>query len=163
MLSLSFRCGVKIVNTVEVPLYVKITCTKCHIEGSLEKINREYGLQHEILKGEIEQTDINKSNFADLRHIWEPCLRLDVLYLAFINARHSMEMQKMSGFGIRDCLTEASLGWICFETSNRDREFHTFNDKYVRDFIRRSIKSGREAALDRCFQIKEVGWKYNYY
>ena len=38
---LSFRCGVKIVNTVEVPLYVKFTCSKSHIKRSLEKTGRE--------------------------------------------------------------------------------------------------------------------------
>ena len=27
-----------------------------------------------------------------------------------------MELQNMSGFGIKDCLTEASLGWKCFGT-----------------------------------------------
>ena len=51
---LSFRCGVKIVNTCEVPQYVKFTCSKSHIKGSLEKIGREYGLQSELLEGEIE-------------------------------------------------------------------------------------------------------------
>ena len=40
LISLSFRCGVKIVNTVEVPQYVKFTCSKSHIKGSLEKIER---------------------------------------------------------------------------------------------------------------------------
>ena len=38
LISLSFRCGVKIVNTCEVPQYVKFTYTKSHIKGSLEKI-----------------------------------------------------------------------------------------------------------------------------
>ena len=94
MISLSFRCVVKIVNTVEVPQYVKFTCSKSHIKGSLEKIGREYGLQPEILKGKIEHSVINKSNFAELRNIWESYLKLDVLCLAFIYARHSMEKQK---------------------------------------------------------------------
>ena len=44
LISLSFRCGFKIVNTVEVPQYVKFTCSKSHIKGSLEKIGKEYGL-----------------------------------------------------------------------------------------------------------------------
>ena len=123
MISLSFRCGVKIVKTVEVRQYVKFTSSKSHIKGSLEKIGREYGLQPENLKGEIEHSVNNKNNFADLRRIWEPYLKLDVLCLAFIYARHSMEMQKMSGFGIKDCLTEAILGWKCFGTYNKDREF----------------------------------------
>ena len=61
LISLSFRCGVKIVNTVEVPQYVKFTCSKSHIKGSLEKIGREYGLQPELLKEEIEHSVINKT------------------------------------------------------------------------------------------------------
>ena len=66
-----------------------------------------------------------------------------------------MEMQKMSGFGIKDCLTEASLGWKCFGIYNKDREFYTFNDKYVRDFIRNSIKGGRVASLNRYFESNQ--------
>ena len=137
LISLSFRCGFKIVNTVEVPQYVKFTCTKSHIKVSLEKIGREYNLQPELLKGEIDHSVINKNNFAKLRHFWEPYLISDVLCLAVIYARHSMELQEMTGFGIKDCLTEASLGWKCFGKYNKDREFYTFNDKYVRDFIRK--------------------------
>ena len=155
LISLSFRCGFKIVNTCEVPQYVKFTCSKSHIKGSLEKIGREYNLQPELLKGEIDHSVINKNNFVELRHIWEAYLISDVLCLAFIYARHSMEMQKMTGFGIKDCLTEASLGWKCFGTYNKDREFYTFNDKYVRDFIRKSIKGGRVGAFNRYFESKQ--------
>ena len=155
LISLSFRCGFKIVNSCEVPQYVKFTCTKSHIKGSLEKIGKKYNLQPELLKGEIDHCVINKNNFAELRHIWEPYLISDVLCLAFIYARHSMEMQKMTGFGIKDCLTEASLGWKCFGTYNKDRVFYTFNDKYVRDFIRKSIKGGRCGAFNRYFESKQ--------
>ena len=60
------------VHTCEVPQYVKLTCTKSHLKGSLEKIGREYGHQPEILKGTIEHSVIIKKKFAHLRHIWEP-------------------------------------------------------------------------------------------
>ena len=50
LISLSFRCGVKV---VEVPQYIKYTCTKSHLKGSLEKIGREYGLQPELLKEKL--------------------------------------------------------------------------------------------------------------
>ena len=70
-----------------------------------------------------------------------------------------MEMQKKSGFPIIDCLTEAGLGWKCFGTYNKDREFYTFNDKYVRDFIRRSIKGGRCEDLKRYFESKQFEQK----
>ena len=155
LISVSFRCGVKIVNTCEIPQYIKFTCSKSHIKGSLNKIGKEYRLQPELLKGEIEHSIINKNNFVELGHIWEPYLVSDVLCLAFIYARHSMEMQKMTGFGIKDCLTEASVGWKCFGTYNKDREFHTFNDKYERDFIRKSIKGGRCGAFIRSFESKQ--------
>ena len=77
MILIIFRCGVKIGNTVEVPQYVKFTCSKSHIE-SFEKIGRAYGFQPELLSGEIQHFIINKSNFADLRHIRDPYLKLDV-------------------------------------------------------------------------------------
>ena len=37
LISLSFRCGVILVNTVEVPQYVKFSCSKLHIKSSSEK------------------------------------------------------------------------------------------------------------------------------
>ena len=49
LISLSFRCYFKIVNTVEVPQYIKFTCTKSHVKGSLKK--------------SVEITDFN-SNFS---------------------------------------------------------------------------------------------------
>ena len=61
-----------------------------------------------------------------------------------------MEMQ--SGFGIKNCLTEAKLGWKCCGKYNKDREFHTFNHKYVRVSICKSIKGGRVVALNRHFE-----------
>ena len=65
-----------------------------------DKIGREYGLQPELLRGEIEQHVIKKTKFARLRHYLEPYLKSDVLVLAFIHARHTLEMQNMSRFGI---------------------------------------------------------------
>ena len=37
LMPLSIRCVVKIVNTVEVPQYIKFTFSKSHIKGSSEK------------------------------------------------------------------------------------------------------------------------------
>ena len=155
LISLSFRCGAKIVNTCEVPQYVKFTRSKSHIKGPLTKIGKEYGLQPELLKGEIEHSITIKNNFVELGHIWEPYFISDVLCIAFIYARHSMEMQNMTGFSIKDCLTEASLGWKCFGTYNKDREFYTFNNKFVRDFMQKSIKGGRVVALNRYFESNQ--------
>ena len=95
LISLSFHLCGKLVKIVQVPQNVKFTCSKSHITSSLEKTGREYGLQTEIFKEEIEHSTNNKSNSADLRHLGA-YFKVDVLCLAFIYARHSMEMQKMS-------------------------------------------------------------------
>ena len=58
----------------------------------------------------------------------------------------------MSGFGIKDCSTEASLGWKCFGKYKRTRLLHTFNDKFVRVFTFKSIKGGRMSTLNKYFK-----------
>ena len=60
LVSLSFQGGVKIVNWCEVPQYVQFTSAKSHIKDSLEKNGREYGLQPELFKGEIEHSFLIK-------------------------------------------------------------------------------------------------------
>ena len=92
LISLSFGCGVKIVNTCEVPQYVKFTCSKFHMRSPLEQNGREDGLQTELVEGEVEHSVISRSKFAEIIHLLEPYLNLDVLCLAFVYARHSMEM-----------------------------------------------------------------------
>ena len=41
------------------------------------------------------------------------------------------------------------------ETYDKDREFYTFNDKYVHSFIRKSIKGGRCGAFIRYFESNQ--------
>ena len=62
---------------------------------------------------------------------------------------------KKSDFGIKDCLTEASLGWKCFGTYNKDGEICSFNDKYVRDFICKIKKAGKLGAFNRYFESSQ--------
>ena len=93
------------------------------MSGSLDKIGREYGLQPQLLKSETIHSEITKHNSNELRHVWEPYLKSDVLCLGIVYARHALEMQNMTEIGIKEALTEASLGWKCFELCNKDREF----------------------------------------
>ena len=54
---------------------------------------REYGLQTNRFKGEINHSEIVKYNYTELRHIWEPRRESDILCLAVIYTRHALEMQ----------------------------------------------------------------------
>ena len=42
--------------------------------------------------------------------------------------------------------TEANLGWKCVVKYNRNRKLYTFNNKYGRKFIRKSINGGKVSA-----------------
>ena len=99
LISLSFWCGVKIVNTVEIPQYVKYTCTISHISCSY-KIGREYGLQTGLLEEENSHSEITKDLYHELRHFWEPYLKSDVSCLAVIYAGLALKMQKITKLGI---------------------------------------------------------------
>ena len=120
LMPLSSRCGVEIVNMVKVPQYVKFTSNLSHISGSLEKIGREYGLQPELLKGEIGHSEITKYSYNEMRKVWEPYIKSDVYCLAGVYDRHTLEMQKMTERGIIEFLTETSLGWKDFALYRKD-------------------------------------------
>ena len=60
LISLSLRCAAKLVVTVEVLQYVKVTCARLHLSSSFDEIGLEYGLQPEILKGEIIPSEIKR-------------------------------------------------------------------------------------------------------
>ena len=54
-------------------------------------------------------------------------------------------MEEITGFSMKDSLSAPGLGWNYF-SSMRDEEdepIYTFNDKYMRDFVRRSTNAGR--------------------
>ena len=106
LISLSIRCGVKLVDMAEVLQYAEFTCTSFSKERFCRKIGGECGLQPENLEVENEHPDINKSNYGNLTHIWEPYFKIDVLCLAFKYARKSLEMQNMSRFVIEVCFKE---------------------------------------------------------
>ena len=44
----------------------------------------------------------------------------------------------------------------CFRAFNKDREFYTFDGKFVRDFIRRSIKGGKCGSFIRYFECTQL-------
>ena len=138
----------KVNNT---PQYIKIVCSRSHISGSLADIGREYGVQPQLLKSEMDHNKITMDNYRSLEHEWIPYLELDCLSLAFVYARHVMEMKKISNISVKQCLTEAALGWSILGTYIKDKEFYTSNDKYVRHFIRQSIYGGRVIAMKKRF------------
>ena len=75
---------------------------------------------------------------------------MDVLSLAFIYARYSMNMEQITGFGMKNCLSLPSLGWKYYNTSRseEDEAIYSYTDKYMRHFVRQSIKGGKVGAFN---------------
>ena len=58
-------------------------------------------------------------------------------------------MQEITGFSMKDCLSLPGLGWKYFNSlrTEKDEPIYTYNDKYMRWFVRQSIKGGRVCAF----------------
>ena len=102
-MKLSFRVGTVYENDKEIPQYMKFVCSKVHISGSLKKIQKEYNIQPQIIKGEIDHNLITLSNYKEHENIWKPYLIDDISGLAAVVAKHGNKIQKkqVSRFKIR--------------------------------------------------------------
>ena len=80
----------------------------------------------------------------------------DVLCTSYCYARYSKAMEEITGFGMKDCLSLPGLGWNFFNSLRReeDEPIYTYNDKYMRWFVRQSIKGGRVCAFNQYYKSK---------
>ena len=98
--------------------------------------------------------EINKDAWEDKEHDWLLYLKNDVLSTAFSYARFARGMQELTGCCLRISITLPSLANKYF---NRLRDesvepIYTYNDDYMRYFVRQSIKGGRCAALNQYYE-----------
>ena len=81
MIKLSFKAGSVNENEREKSKYMKFVCSKCHIAGSLKEIQKEYKIQPDLMKDEINH---NISNYKEYESSWKLYLIDDVLGLAYL-------------------------------------------------------------------------------
>ena len=85
-------------------------------------------------------------------------------------------MKEITGFSMKDCLSLPGLGWKYFNSlrTEEDEPIYTYNDKYMRWFVRQSINGGRVCAFNQYYKSdhyndikrilsKELGVKGNIY
>ena len=138
----------------KIPQYVHFRCGLLHIKDSLKNIGRSYKLQQCLLKQELEHDEIFENNWEEKENEWLPYLKNDVLSTAFSYARYSKGMEELTGFGMKNSLTLPSLA-IKYYNSLRDESdepIYTYNDEFMRHFVRQSIKGGRCSALNQYFK-----------
>ena len=95
-----------------------------------------------------------EDNWEQKEHEWLSYLKNDVLSTAFSYARYSKGMEELTVFGMKNSLTLPSLANKYFNRirDENDEDIYTYNDEYMRHFVRKSIKGGRCSALNQYYK-----------
>ena len=125
-----------------------------HIKESLKNIGKSYKLQPCLLKQELEHDEIFEDKWEEKENQWLPYLKNDVLSTTFSYARYSKGMEELTGFEVQNCLTLPSLANKYFNSlwDESDEPIYTYNDEFMRHFVRQSIKGGRCSALNQYYK-----------
>ena len=83
-----------------------------------------------------------------------PYVKNDVLCTAFSYARYIKAMEEITGFSMKDCLILPGLGLKYFNSlrTDQDEAIYTYNDKYMRDFVRQAAYGGRVCAFNQYYK-----------
>ena len=119
-------------------------------------IGKDIQITKDLSKTEMDQDEVDGINYRDKKDEWLPFVKQDVLCTAFSYARYIKAMEENTGFGMKDCLSLPGLGWKYFKSlRNEENEpIYTYNDKYMRLFVRQSIKRGRVCAFNQYYKSK---------
>ena len=163
-------------NKKQIPQYLIFRCGMTHLNYSLKKLGKTFKLPKELLKTELNHNEIDANNYKDKKDIWLPYVKNDVLCTSYCYARYSKAMEEITGFSMKDSLSLPGLGWKYFNSlrTKKDEPIYTNNDKYMRWFVRRSIKGRRVCSFNQYYKSnhyndikrilsKELGVKGNIY
>ena len=156
IISLKIFNGLIYKNNKQIPQYLHFRCGMTHLNYSLKKLGKTFELSKELLKTEMNHDDIDGDNYKDKKDIWLPYVKNDVLCTAYSYARYIEAMKEITGFSMKDCLSLPGLGWKYFNSlrTEEDEPMYTYNDKYMRWFVRQSIKGGRVCAFNQYYKSK---------
>ena len=122
----------------------------------MKKLGKTFNHQKELLKTEKNHDDVDGNNYMNKKDEWLPYVMQDVLCPAFSYAPYSKAMEENTGFSLEDCLSLPGLGWKYFNSlrTEEDEPIYTYNDKYMRWFVRQSIEGGRVCAFNQYYESK---------
>ena len=100
--------------------------------------------------------EIVYNNYKGKIDEWLPYVKNDVSCTAFSYARFIKAMEEITGFSMKDCLTLAGLGLKYFNSlrTEEDERIYTYNDKYMRWFVRQAAYGGRVCAFNQYYKSK---------
>ena len=140
----------------KIPQYVHFRCGLLHIKDSFKKIGKSYKLQPCLLEQELEHHEICEDNLEEKKNEWLPYLKNDVMSTAFSYARYAKSMEELTRFGMKNSLTLPSLANKYFNSlrDENDEPIYTYDDEFMRHFVRQSLKGGRCSALNQYYKSK---------
>ena len=143
-------------NNKQIPQYLIFRCGMTHLNYSFEKIGKTFNLQRELLKTKMNHDEVYSDTWKDKKDEWLDYVKNDVLCTAFCYARYSKAMEEITEFSMKDCLSLPGLGWKYFNSLRTEEvePIYTYNDKYMRWFVRQSIKGGRVCAFNQHYKSK---------
>ena len=143
-------------NKKQIPQYLHFRCGMTHLNYSLKKLEKTFKLQKELLNTEMDHNEVYSDTWKDKKSEWLPYVKNAVLCTAFSYARYIKAMEEITGFSMKDCLSLPGLGWkyIYSLRTEEDEPIYTYNDKYMRWFVRQSIKGGRVCAFNQYYKSK---------
>ena len=142
-------------NKKQIPQYLIFGCGMTHLNYSLEKLGKTFKLQKELLKTKMNHDEVYSDTWRDKKSEWLDYVKNDVLCTVFCYASYSKAMEEITGFSMKDCLSLPGLVWKYFinlRTEEEDEPIYTYNDKYMRWFVRQSIKGGRVCAFNQFYK-----------
>ena len=77
--------------------------------GFIKRGSKEYNIQLQLVKKEIEHELITLSKYKKHENQWQPYLIDDALGLAYVISKHGNFFRKITGVSYKNSLTEASL------------------------------------------------------
>ena len=103
------------------------------------------------MKTELNHDDVNDNKYKDKKDERLVYVKNDVLCTAFSYASYCKAMEEFTEFSMKACLSAPGLGWKYFKSmrDESDEPSYTYNDKYLGDFVRRSIKRSRVCAFNQ--------------
>ena len=143
-------------NNKQIPQYSHFRCDITHLNYSLKNLAKTFKLPKELLKTEMNHDDIDANNYKDKKDIWLPYVKNDDLCTTYSYARYIEAMKGITEFSMKDCLFLPSLGWRYFNSlrTEENEPIYTYNDNYMRWFVRQSIKGGRVCAFNQYYKSK---------
>ena len=127
-----------------------------HLKYSLKKSGTKFKLLKEILKTEMNHDEIDENNWTVKKDERIEYVQNHVFRTTLSYARYSKAMEEITGFSMKDCLSLPRIGLKSFNSlkTEEDEPIYTYNDKYMRWFVRQSIRRGRVCAFSQYYKLE---------